>query len=274
MMASSVTIRPLKKHEIPLLKEFAPADWNTDLAQLFSCHFGQPYFHSFAAEREGEIVGCGNVIINGEAGWLGNIIVLPPHRSQGIGSLLTAYMSDFLVRHGVRCQLLIATKMGEPMYRKLGFRTVSRYHFLRGAPLPRSKDNRLIRAIETCDIPGILELDRMCTGEERSVFLDRVGMKGFVYASTTPGRVEGYFLPTLGNGCIVAKSTAAGLALLEIKMTQESPSVVIPGGNSAALDFAQQKGFQEFSTSPRMCLGSELDWKPECLFSRATGHCG
>ena len=90
-----LTIRPPTPAELPLLKDFAPPDWNTDLSITFSFHYGQPYFHPLVAELDGKFAGCANGLLNGNAGWLGNIIVLPEFRGRGIGYTLTAELVKF-----------------------------------------------------------------------------------------------------------------------------------------------------------------------------------
>ncbi len=72
-----IAIRDLASSDLPLLKSFAPPEWNTDVSAVFGRHFGQPYFHGVIAECDGAVVGCANGLIQGNAGWLGNIIVLP-----------------------------------------------------------------------------------------------------------------------------------------------------------------------------------------------------
>ncbi len=114
-------IRELKSTETTLLKDFAPPDWNTDLSVLFSFHFGQPYFYPVVCELDGKVVGCANGLCHGNAGWLGNIIVLPETRGQGIGQALTRRLVEFFHNQGIVHQVLTATKLGEPVYRKLGF---------------------------------------------------------------------------------------------------------------------------------------------------------
>jgi len=124
-------IRPVKSIELPLLKGFAPVEWNTDLTEAFSFHFGRPYFHPVVAEQDGRVVGCAQGLLNGKTGWLGNVIVLPEFRGRGIGLALTQSLVDFFKAEGCISQVLIATKMGEPVYRRLGFAVTSRYIFLK-----------------------------------------------------------------------------------------------------------------------------------------------
>ena len=166
-----LTIRPPTPAELPLLKDFAPPDWNTDLSITFSFHYGQPYFHPLVAELDGKVAGCANGLLNGNAGWLGNIIVLPEFRGQGIGYALTAELVKFFRARDVVHQILIATQMGKPVYRKLDFETVSHYIFLKRETERDPGPVVNVRPATALDFPAVLAIDRAVTGEERAAFL-------------------------------------------------------------------------------------------------------
>ena len=109
---ASLKIRPVRSNELPILKDFAPPEWNNDISRLFALYFGQPYFHPIVAELNGAIAGCANGLLGQATGWLGNIIVLPEYRRQGIGSALTAYLVEFFHKLGCTSQVLVATIWG------------------------------------------------------------------------------------------------------------------------------------------------------------------
>ena len=266
-------IRPLTANELPLLWNFAPPDWNTDLAKIFSFHFGQPSFYSIGAELDGKLVGCANGLLQDRVGWLGNIIVLPEARRSGIGQALTEHLIQYFQMRGCRAQLLIATSMGEGLYKKLDFRICSYYISLRSEQTPQPSLSRRIRPLVPADVEAVLELDQQVCSEERAPFLRRFLQGAFVYEDTS-STIDGYLLPALGNGLIIARGKRAGLALLKFKLAYGSPLMVVPEENRAALDLLQQAGYFETKRMPRMCLGEQVDWKPELVFSRGTGFCG
>lgn len=266
-------IRPLESLEIPSLKAFAPPDWNTDLSSIFFFHFGQPYFHPIAAELDGMLVGCAMGLWNGNAGWLGNIIVLPEYRSYGIGSALTDYLVGFLQAKECTSMILIATKMGEPVYRKLGFETVSQYIFLEREKAPVPARTSGIRPLNPKDTSRLLELDRVITGEDRRPFLSRflVGSWGH---ETPSGELDGFYLPSLKPGPVLAINDEAGKDLLLFKISQGSKIIIVPEENLTALQFLLQNDFKETIRAPRMTLGKDVDWHPEWVYSRGAGYCG
>jgi GNAT superfamily N-acetyltransferase len=267
-------IRPLEHSELPLLKDFAPPEWNTDLSVTFSFHFGQPYYYPIVANLDGIIVGCAQGLLNGEVGWLGNIIVLPEVRGRGIGQALTQHLVEFFRSKGCTSQILIATQLGEPVYRKLGFIEVSRYVFLKRAdPLAPEPVSYVRRAIEK-DFPQLLALDRQASGEERAPFLGRFFETAWVYEKEPSEGVEGFYLPDLRDGPVIASTEQAGRTLLQFKLGQGKTFVVLPEGNIPALDFLKRAGFEETASAPRMTLGKDADWKPAWVFSRGAGYCG
>jgi len=268
-----LNIRPLHPEELPRLKDFAPPDWNTDLSATFAFHYGRPYFYPFAAELDGELVGCANGLWTGNAGWLGNIIVLPEYRGHGIGLAVTKHLVDFFHAKGCASQILIATKMGEPVYRKLGFETVSNYIFLKAKQPVIAPETTGIRSIAPEDCGAIYRLDNSITGEDRRLFLERFLPSGWVHESA-PGVVDGFYLPDLAQGPVVAENDVAGQVLLAYKLSHGSQTVVIPEANQSALNYLLEHGFQETARAPRMILGRDADWHPEHVYSRGGGYCG
>ncbi len=267
-------IRNLAAEELPILKDFAPPEWNVDLSALFARHFGQSYFHAIAAELDGRLVGCGNGLLHGKSGWLGNIIVLPEARGRGIGRLLTEGLVKFFQDECVEYQILVATSMGEPIYRKLGFTVSSQYVFLARSDAPAAADYAHgTRAIERQDEPRLFALDRAVTGETRAEFLRRYLDGGRVHLGASGG-LDGYYLPALGTGLLIAANDEAGLALLHYRLRQPPSVAVVPEQNQVALDFLGRHGFVEVSRAPRMTLGPEIDWHPEHVYCRGSGFCG
>ncbi len=267
-------IRGLASEEIPALKEFAPAEWNVDLSAVFARHFGRPYFHPIAAELDGCIVGCADGLLHGDTGWLGNIVVLPDFRGRGIGRALTESLVSFFHAEGASHQILVATSMGEPVYRKLGFAVSSYYVFLnRAAGLTAMESIPGTRLFEPQDEPALFALDQAVTGETRPAFLRRYLPGANVHVDSS-GALDGYYLPALGTGLLIAADDEAGLALLRCRLAQTGNVAVVPEQNQIAINFLLEHGFSETSRAPRMVLGPEIGWHPERVYCRGAGFCG
>ncbi len=267
-------IRPLAAAEVSLLKDFPPREWQTDLPALFSQHFGQPYFYPIVAELDGALVGCANGLLNGNVGWLGNIIVLPPARGHGIGTALTQHLVELFQNKGVGSQLLIATAMGEPVYRKLGFEIVSNYLFFSKPDAARVRaSDAAVRPLAPADLDSVFALDRAVTGEQRQALLTRYVSAAWVHVSTS-GIVDGYYLPQMANGPVIASSDGAGVGLMHHRLSTGAQAFVIPEANKAAAEFLRCQGFVETSRAPRMALGADVNWQPEHVYCRGSGYCG
>jgi GNAT superfamily N-acetyltransferase len=266
-------IRPLLSNEIPLLRGFAPLDWNADLSAIFSFHFGHPYFHPIVAELDGIIVGCAIGLLNGNTGWLGNIIVLPQFRGHGIGYALTEHQVDYLHSKGCTTLILTATNLGEPIYRKLGFKTTSQYVFLKTEQACIPAEAPGIRSLDSRDAPSLFTLDRFITGEDRQLFLSRFLSDGWGHEASS-GELDGYYLPGLTPGPVLANNDETGLDLILFKIRNGCRNIVAPDLNMAVLQFLRKNGFIETNRAPRMTLGNEVDWHPERVYSRGTGYSG
>ncbi len=267
-------IRELRANEIALLKDFAPPEWNTDLSAIFGVHFGQPYFHAIVAELDDVVVGCANGLLNGNTGWLGNIIVRPECRGRGIGRALTEVLVEFFKEKRVQHQVLIATSMGEPVYRKLGFEIVSQYiFFARQGPPAAAEAVPGVKALKPEDEEAVYALDRFVTGEMRQPFLSRLQADAWVHVAAT-GSVDGYYMPGVGTGLVIASNDTAGLALMQQKLNMGASTSAIPEANKAAAEFLRANGFIETGRAPRMALGPDVNWKAERVYCRGSGYCG
>ncbi len=267
-------IRDLRAPEIPLLKHFAPPEWSTDLSVIFGAHFGQPYFHPIVAELDDMVVGCANGLLNGNTGWLGNIIVRPECRGQGIGRALTEALVQFFKAQRLEHQVLIATSMGEPVYRKLGFEIVSQYVFFTRQEASGSADAVPdVRPLRREDEEAVFALDKSVTGEMRQPFLGRFFDDAWVHAGSS-GSADGSYLPRVGTGLVIASNDAAGLALMRHKLHMAASTSVVPEANEVATEFLRSNGFVETGRAPRMALGPDVEWQPERVYCRGSGYCG
>jgi GNAT superfamily N-acetyltransferase len=267
-------IRQIEQSEIPRLQNFPPEDWNLDLPRLFTFHFGQPYFFPIVAEVENKIIGCGIAILHGNISWLGTIIVLPEYRRQGIGKEITSHLIQYGKDRGCTTQLLTASEMGEPVYRKLGFLTSATYVFYKQesvAPIQRFSH---VREVRQEDVQYIKELDREITREERFTFLERFLSTGWVYVPEGSDCISGVYLPDFGGGLIIAKDSGAGCTLMKLRFNRGKTTAVVPSLNIVAQEYLLLEGFQEYRRAPRMVLGEDVNWNPTMVYNRATGYCG
>jgi GNAT superfamily N-acetyltransferase len=267
-------IRQIEQSEISQLQNFPPEDWNLDLQQLLSFHFGYPYFYPAAAEVDKKIIGCGIAIVHETISWLGTIIVLPEYRRRGIGKEITSHLMQYCKDRGCTTQLLTASALGESVYRKLGFRTSAEYVFYKRESIAPIQHISNVREVKQKDLQSIKRLDREVTGEQRFPFLKRFLSTGWVYDPGKPDHITGVYLPDFGSGLIITKDSEAGLALMKLRFNHGKTTAVVPSLNTIAREYLLSEGFQEYRTAPRMVLGQDVNWNPAMLYNRATGYCG
>jgi GNAT superfamily N-acetyltransferase len=268
-------IRDLLKSEIKSLKGLPPEDWDLNLPELVSFHFGYPYFFPVVAESGNKIIGCGNGFLNGSTGWLGNIIVSPENRKKGIGYELTAHLVEIFKNKGCTSQLLIASEMGKNIYSKIGFKATSSYQFYRqGKESKIFKQNISLKKIKKQDYPLLKKFDMEITGEERFHLIQRFFSTGLIYRGEQLNEILGLYLPDFGSGLVLANDPEVGLELMKYRISQGKTKAVVPSENSVATDFLLKEGYQLTLTLPRMALGNEVSWKPGAVFNRAAGYCG
>ncbi len=97
------------------------ADWNQTEADWRRFLAMEPD-GCFAAEEEGRVIGTAATTVFGPVGWVAMVLVDAERRGCGIGTRLVERAIDYLQDRGVETMRLDATPLGEPLYRRLGFR--------------------------------------------------------------------------------------------------------------------------------------------------------
>jgi GNAT superfamily N-acetyltransferase len=265
-----MNIRPLIQEDIKNINLICPEGWG-DISPYFRFYINNPATcFPFVVEKAGRVIGSGNYNYQGGTAWLSHIIVVPEFREHGIGKYITEFLLAELAKKSCHSIMLIATPMGEPVYKKLGFKTVSKYIFLKRTKAEFSviKD---MRPLLKTDLPEVLELDRKITGEDRS-HLMQGDIEGWAVQSNT--HLRGFYLSKVWDGPVMAEDPEAGLALLGIRMN-EKESLIIPEENTEGINFLMQNGFYEFhDPGMRMYNGENVKWKPEMIYGRIGGAFG
>jgi GNAT superfamily N-acetyltransferase len=262
-------IRPLVSADIENIKSIAPEDWG-DITPYFRYYFSNPNCYTFVAEENGKLIGSGNYTLHPESAWLSHIIVLPEYRNKGYGEAITKLLISEIKKSGCPSLMLIATPMGEPVYKKLGFQTVAKYIFLKDFSIDTTAVKGL-RPLKQEDISEVLKLDRLVAGEDRSRLLKSAANGWVVESGST---LKGFYLPQIFEGPVLATDTEAGLALLGIKMKNKGP-LVLPEDNTEGVRLLKQNGFNEYhAPGMRMFLGKNVIWQPKMIYGRIAGSFG
>ena len=266
-----ITFGKLTKKDIPSLVQFPPKSWEFNLAAFAEENFYNKSIHFITAKYRRELIGIGNIIINGSVGWIGNMIVVKQYQRQGIGTRIFRRLNEIGERNEVKKYVLISTDEGFPLYIKEGFIPVGYYNFYSN---PDSLPDTQTRTVKI--LPGemneVWKLDRKITGEDRRLFLSR-------YASGVWGLkdgkcLEGVYYPGYGKGAVLALNEASGIELLLFRLQNTDITTVIPEDNIIANRFMKTQGSEITKQVMRMEKPVSPKWNPNMIFSRGTGYAG
>lgn len=218
------------------------------------------------------MVGIGTTIIHHDVAWLAHIIVHKEHRKKGIGKLITETLVDSLRSKECETIYLLATDLGAPVYEKVGFETETEYLFFKDIKI----NNGLTVAAGITPYhekfkEQITTIDKKTSGEERMFHLEDHLQNGFVCLEG--GIVNGFYLPTFGDGLVLATNSSAGLALLKFHL-RSNEKLVFPKNNLAATNYLYEKGYKETVTGKRMRLGKERAVNFKNIYNRIGGNLG
>lgn len=264
-------IEALTSNDLELLHDLRPPDWNP-LAPVFDFYLRADFCFPIKYTDRGAIAGIGATIIHQHTAWLAHIIVHNDHRNKGIGGIITKALIDQANKPGIQTILLLATSLGEPVYRKYGFIKEMDYLFFKTDQDIAFNNRYTINSFEARFTHELLQLDRDVTGEDRS----RLITPHFNEAKLVVEKnvVQAYYLPTLGDGPVIALNKEAGSALLNLKHAQGIKKAALPETNQNGIDILTSLGFKEFLKGTRMYLGKPLSWQPEKVYNRIGGNFG
>lgn len=260
---------PITPDDIERIKSLQPLDW-PDIGQTYSYYINNSFCHPVKLERYNDLLAVGCLICFEYSAWLGQIIVSESFRNQGWGGYITQTLVD-MAPSKIQCISLLATSIGEPMYRKLGFKPQGNYTFYRkDETLPEIVSSRIIK-LDHRFWDELLDLDLKVSGENRSSlikqFLDNA------WGIVDRNELLAFYLPGLGEGLIISKETKAGLELMQFKLATQNRNV-IPDQNTPAMDFLIQRGYEAYRHAARMVKGVPFDFQPDKIYSRIGGNLG
>ncbi|MBN1791330.1 MAG: GNAT family N-acetyltransferase [Bacteroidales bacterium] len=263
---------PITSYDLDEIKHLQPEDWS-DIIPDMEFYIRSGFCRTVKACVDNRIAGIGVMIVYDNTAWLAHIIVDASFRNRGIGLGIVSELLQGLRDYPVTTCMLTATELGKPVYVKAGFRTVSEYIFMNreksGLDYPVAPNIVEYNAQHRAQI---LQMDRRVSAENRERLLITHLEGSQVYLKN--GIVQGYFIPGLKEGPVIAENPEAGMELLKVKFTQ-AERIVLPSENITGIEFLKQNGYAETPIKgTRMVLGENLTWQPEMIFSRIGGNFG
>ena len=167
---------------------------------------------------------------------------------------------------------LVATALGEPVYKKLGFEVDAQYIFFDDCGgLPAFNPPPEIISLQKHHEEAVFQLDYTVSGEDRKKLLkDHLHHAKVVVENDG---VTGVYFSTLGEGLIEANTPAAGTALMKLRAASNK-KFCIPANNEAGVNLLTQNGFKELRKASRMILGDRLTWDGRKIYGRIGGNLG
>lgn len=264
-------IQPLQHNDLESITQLQPEGW-PDISANIKFYTQSSFCFPIKVIINEQIVGIGAAIIHNDVAWLGHIIVHRDNRKQGIGKFITQTLIDIARSKYCNTIYLVATDLGEPVYKKLGFETETEYIFFKN-PKPNASwlTSNAIVPFDDEHKMQITFLDKKVSGENRMMHLDGFLAGSFVYQQNDV--IKGFYLPALGDGLIVADTMLAGLELMKFRLTIKDHAV-FPVDNVAAITFMNENNSIEFRKAKRMRLGLTRTWQPENIYNRIGGNLG
>jgi len=262
---------PIIPDDLNEIRGLQPPDW-TDIIPSFRFYIDSGFSNPVKVVLEGKTVGVGVSISFPYTTWLAHIIVDPEFRNHGIGSAIVDHLLADSELQEYSSVLLIATKIGEPVYFKKGFRGVGEYVFLkRHDPWVELPLSRHIQPFSIKYMPLLTGMDLFVSGEDRSRLLSKYLNEALVFLDH--GQPDGFYLPGLGEGLILADTKQAGIELMKVKHGR-ADKAVLPMENLTGISFLKEHGFIETLRAKRMVLGPDIPWHPERIYARIGGNLG
>ena len=262
-------IESLTSKDIDNIPHIQPDDW-PDILPSIQYYCISDFCFPLKATLDGTLAAIGTAIIHGKTAWLAHIIVNKGFRNSGIGTAITQSLIDLINRMPCQSILLIATALGEPVYKKLGFETQAEYLFLENGAFGDETFTKPI-LFEKKYENAVLKLDREVCGEDRNRLLhDHLALAHLYIENNT---LKGFYIPTLGEGLIIADTTHAGFELMKTRCAAHK-KFCLPINNQDGINFLINRGFKELRKGSRMILGKRFSWDGSKIYSRIGGNLG
>lgn len=257
--------------DLNFVNKLTPDGWD-ELRPHYDFYLSHQYCIPLKAIHDNQLVAVGALIIFDKLAWIGHVVVDSAYRNQGLGFQLTKQLIEMAEIRKCTTIQLIATNLGEKVYQKLGFMEDEKYIFLKGGSTHFEPSSDIFPYQKQLK-PKIFKLYHRLTGEKRDMLLEPHLAQGIFYARNS--KLEAFYLPTCGEGHILADNSTAGIEMLKIKLsTHNNQKFVLPALNNSGISFLKQYGFQPYQTAKRMYRGKRIQWFPDKIYSRIGGNVG
>jgi ribosomal protein S18 acetylase RimI-like enzyme len=222
------------------------------------------------------------VTCNGPVAWIGTIWVDQAWRRKGMGRALTLATMEAGAAAGCRTYVLVATKVGQPLYEGLGFEVQTWYHIKEAPGLAADADppraptepGGHARRFRPSDLPAMTGLDRAATGEDRGHLLAAFATpETALCLDRADGSLGGFVIRApWGGGATIAPDQDDAMAVLTARRLAAGPDKRVRAGvlteNEAGRERLAADGWTDVWQGPRMILGPTPDWTPSSIWGQ------
>ncbi len=266
-----MTIQSLAYYDIEKIQLLQPEGWG-DIFPSIEFYIQSSFCFPIKIIVDEKIIGIGTSIIHNDVAWLAHIIVHPDHRNKGIGKLITETLINSGQAKACGTIYLIATDLGAPVYEKVGFVTETEYLFFKDIKMEQAGTiSQSIIPYREAFAPQVAIIDKQVSGEDRMLHLKDHLASSFVYINDQI--VEGFYLPSFGDGLIIAKTATAGIELMKWRFNTKD-NIVFPIDNLTAKQYMYNNNYSEFRIAKRMRIGKKRNWQPQHIYGRIGGNLG
>jgi ribosomal protein S18 acetylase RimI-like enzyme len=197
-MTDVPVVRPMRESELAFAASLTLGErWHSETLEEFEGFHARDPAGCLIAERAGRPLGIGVATAYGHTGFLGQIVVRPDARGEGVGDRIVGALVGHLERVGVNSIYLDATRAGVPLYERHGFVRVQ--PSLRFAGLLRGTAHPHVRPMRDADLDTVCALDRDWWGADRGFFIRRRRQlhPDLCHVLERDGAIAGYVLARL-----------------------------------------------------------------------------
>ena len=221
-----------------------------------------------AAREGGRPVGYVTAIKYASSGWVGNLIVRGSCRGKGVGNSLMENALEALATEGTETVWLTASKLGKPIYEKLGFTAVDVINRWVGRGVWNGSTERT-----AASRGDLLAMDSAGWGDRRDAIIDATVRRGKLF------RADGAFLISqpCGDGVQVGPwgggNVCAAHLLDEVLLEAGKGARVVldvPIRNTGQTALLLGRGFSIRGSTLLMCRGKAPAYIPELIGALAS----
>ncbi|MHB8133303.1 MAG: GNAT family N-acetyltransferase [Anaerolineaceae bacterium] len=202
MFTNEITIRPFRDiNDVIFASSLTHiVEWHSETKNELLSYFDYDMNSCFLAELNGEKAGFCIATAYQKNGFIGDLIVSPTYRNQGIGKLLVQAAISFLKDKKIDRIFLDSVTEAVPLYKRIGFREVCRSLRFFGGIEPET--NPHVSKISQNDFEQICAIDKIFFGDDRSFFLQRrlVNYPQLCLKLVNDGKIQAYLFGREGEG--------------------------------------------------------------------------